>query len=82
MGKKSDLEKFKAFMRRYTRVIFGLGHNVKCKLVDLLVDVNRENVWKRRLIKIKNDWAEMAGFNWHLINKVCGLQYNNLREII
>ena len=65
------MERFKASMRRFIRVIFGLGYNVKCKMVDLLVDVNRENLWLRRLKKIRDDWKEMAGFEWHTINRLC-----------
>ena len=71
MGTEKEMEKFKASMRRFIRVIFGLGFNVKCKMVDLLVDVNREKIWLRRLRKIRDDWKEMAGFNWCSINKIC-----------
>ena len=65
------MERFKASMRRFIRVIFGLGYNVKCKMVDLLVDVNREKLWLRRLKKIRDDWRDMAGFEWHSVNKIC-----------
>ena len=76
------MERFKASMRRFIRVIFGLGYNVKCKMVDLLVDVNREKLWLRRLKKIRDDWREMAEFEWHSINKLCEEGNDNLcREL-
>ena len=71
MGTDKERESFKASMRRYIRAMFGLGFNVKCKMVDLLVDVNTENIWMKRLIKIRDDWKEMANFNWHSINNIC-----------
>ena len=40
-------------------------------MVDLLVDVNRENLWIKRLKKIRDDWKEMAEFKWHSINRIC-----------
>ena len=40
-------------------------------MVDLFVDVNREKNWIKRLEKIKNDWKEMADFEWQRINKIC-----------
>ena len=82
LGKKTDMEKFKASIRRFIRVIFGLGYNVKCELVNLLVDVNREKLWQRRLTKIKNDWEQMAGYKWHLVNKVCDEQFNIVNKEI
>ena len=82
LGKKRDMEKFKASMRRYTRVIQGLGFNVKNELVDLFVDVNREKNWINRLEKIKNDWKELAGYEWEKINKICEeKKFNNCREV-
>ena len=76
------MEKFKASMRRYSRVILGLGFNVKNEMVDLFVDVNRENNWISRLEKIKNDWKNLAGYEWQKINKICEEKITkNCREI-
>ena len=71
MGNDKEMERFKASMRRFIRVIMSLGYNVKCKMVDILVDVNRERIWLRRLKKIRDDWKEMANFKWHTVDKIC-----------
>ena len=71
LGTEKEMESFKASMRRFIRVIMGLGFNTKCKMVDLLVDVNREKIWLRRIKKIRSDWEQMANFKWHTVNKIC-----------
>ena len=82
LGSKKQMENFKASMRRYSRVILGLGFNVKNDFVDLQVDVNREGIWIRRLRKIKDDWKDMANFEWRSINKHCDEYIENpCREI-
>ena len=51
-------------------------------MVDLFVDVNRERNWINRLEKIKNDWKELAGYEWEKINKICEeKKFNNCREV-
>ena len=82
LGKKKDMDKFKASMRKFIRIMMGLGFNVKNTMVDLLVDVNREGIWMKRLIKINNDWKEMANFQWAKLDNICNkLLIPNNREI-
>ena len=51
-------------------------------MVDLFVDVNREKNWINRLEKIKNDWKNLAGYEWEKINKICEEKnFNNCREV-
>ena len=38
-------------------MIFQLGPNVKNEIVEQLVSPNREKVWGRRILKIKNNWT-------------------------
>ena len=82
LGNSKDMEKFKASMRRFARVILGLGFNVKNDMVNLMVDVNRENLWIRRLKKIKNDWEKMAGYQWPEVDSICNKEEYKIKKEI
>ena len=57
LANQKEVNKIKATIWKATRMIFQLGPNVKNEIVEQLVSPNREKVWGRRILKIKNNWT-------------------------
>lgn len=57
LAKKREVDKVKSTIRKAVRIIFSLGPNVKNCIVEKLVSPNREYLWGKRLIQIKERWA-------------------------
>ena len=57
LANQKEVNKIKATIWKATRMIFQLGPNVKNEIVEQLVSPNREKVWGRRTLKIKNNWT-------------------------
>lgn len=68
LSEQKEVEKMKSTIRKATRIIFQLGPNVKNEIVEKLVSPNREEVWGRRLLMIKQKWKN-KGVDLNSIDK-------------
>ena len=60
LAKQKEVEKIKATIRKAIRIIFQLGPNVKNEIVEKFVSPNWEIIWGRKLLMIKNKWANIG----------------------
>ena len=68
LSEQKEVDKMKSTIRKATRIIFQLGPNVKNEIVEKLVSPNREEVWGRRLLMIKQNWKN-KGVDLNSIDK-------------
>ena len=72
LAKQKEVDKVKATIRKAIRIIFKLGPNVKNEIVEKIVSPNREFIWGKRLLMIKNKWAndgvELNSIDNNIIN--------------